>query len=122
MTLLTLVLNSSSMAFRIFLIVAFIIPPDFTQCLVLTHRVLLAPSLVPVDVIFLISFVLVVMILWPLFGIGFFDLQLLVSTLDHWFCELAPLVLLKSFVGFQPSFSLDNPLHDLAYDIKRPGT
>ena len=39
------------MAFRISPIVAFVIPPDVSHCLVFTHCVLPAPGLVSVDVV-----------------------------------------------------------------------
>ena len=49
MNRLTLSLNSSSIAFRISPIVAFVISSDFSHCLVFNHCVSPAPSLVSVD-------------------------------------------------------------------------
>ena len=51
MSLLTLLSNSSHMAFRISSIVAFVIPPDLFHCLVFTHCVLPVPMLESCDVV-----------------------------------------------------------------------
>ena len=109
MNLLTLSLNLSYVASRISPIVAFIIPSEFPHYLVFTHCVLPAPTLVSVDVIVLISFVSVVMVLWPLFGIGFFNLPLLVSKIDRWFCGLEPPILLKASLDLSHPFLLITP-------------
>ena len=51
MNLLTLSLNSTSMAFRISPVIAFVIPPDLTHCLMFTQCVSPAPRLVSCDVV-----------------------------------------------------------------------
>ena len=78
MNLLTLLLNSSSMSFRISPIVAFVIPSEFSHCLVFTHCLLPAHSLVSVDIVVLLPVVPVAMVSWPSFGIGSCNPSLLV--------------------------------------------
>ena len=73
MSLLTLALNSSSMAFCISLIVAFVIPPYLSRCLVFTHCVSPAPRLSSFDAVVLAPVVPVAMVSWLLFAVGFFN-------------------------------------------------
>ena len=82
MNLLTLLLNSSSMAFRISLIVAFVIPSDLSHCLMFTHCVSPAPRLVSFDVVVSAPVVPVAMVSWLLFAIGFF--QFLLVGVHYW--------------------------------------
>ena len=105
--------ESSSMAFRISPIVAFVIPPEFNPCLVFTHCISHAPSLVLVDVFVLISFVFVAMIIWSSLGIGLFNLQLLVSKIGRWFFKLVLLILLKALLDFGHLFLLITPFMTL---------
>ena len=98
MNLLTLLFNSSSMAFRMSPIVVFVAPSDFSHCLVLTHCVSPAPSLVSVGFVVCVPGVPVALVHWQLFGIGSFNSSLLVSIIDHWFCVvILPILLTSSF-------------------------
>jgi len=73
MSLLTLLLNSSSIAFRISPIVAFVIPPDLSQCLVLTHCVSPTPWLESCDVVIPAPVVPDSMVSWLSFAVLFCD-------------------------------------------------
>ena len=72
------------MAFRISPIVVFIVPSEFSHCLVPTHGVLPASSLVSVDVVVVVPVVPVAIVPWLLFGIGSFNSYLLVCVIGHW--------------------------------------
>ena len=94
------------MVSRISPIVVFIIPSEFPHSLVFAHCVSPAHSIVSVDVVVLVYFVSVVMVLWPSFGIGRFNLPLLVSNIDRWFCGLTSPILLKALLDLSYLFLL----------------
>ena len=110
MSLLTLSLNSSSMAFRISPIVEFFIPSDLSHCLVFTYRVLPAPSLVSVDVVVPAPVVHLAMLPWLSFGIGFFNSSLLVSAIGRWFCVVILPILLTASFDFSNLLLLITPI------------
>ena len=98
------------MDFRISLIVQFVIPSNFPHCLVFTHCVSPAPSLVSVGVVVLVPVVPVAMVPWSLFGIGSLKSSLLVSVIDRWFCGVIFSILLTALYDFSNFLLLITPI------------
>ena len=110
MNILTLLLNSSSMAFRMSSIVVFVTPSDFSHCLVFTNCVLPTPSLVSVNVVVVVPGIPVAMVPCPSFGISSFNSSLLVYGIDRWFCGVILSVLLTALFDFSNLLLLVTPI------------